>query len=171
VDVTWFEATLEDEIVTVFTPSFESRPVNQAGESERHGVEISGTAQLAAGWTLDGSYTYLDADDPDGRTEVRRPRHSGSANVNYAFFGGRGNANVGVVFNGDQEDSEFIPTTPETRVTLDEFVLLNLAVSFAVNDRVQLFVRGENLLDEDYTQVFGFDSPGIAGYLGVRARL
>lgn len=171
VDVTWFEATLEEEIVTVFTPSFEAMPINQPGESDRRGVEISGTAQLATGWTLDGSYTYLNADDPDGQTEVRRPRHSGSANVNFAFLDGRGNANLGVVFNGEQEDSEFIPTTPEARVTLDDFVLLNAAVSFAVNDRVQLFVRGENLLDQDYTQVFGFDSPGIAGYLGVRARL
>jgi len=171
VDVTWFEATLEEEIVTVFTPSFESLPINQAGESRRQGVEVSGTARLTAGWSLDGSYTYLDAEDPDGQAEVRRPRHSGSANANYAFLDGRGNANVGLAFNGEQEDLEFIPATPETRVTLDDFVLLNAAISFAVSDRVQLFVRGENLLDEDYTQVFGFDSPGIAGYLGMRAQL
>jgi hypothetical protein len=34
-----------------------------------------------------------------------------------------------------------------------------------------VFVRGENLLDEDYTEVFSYRSPGRAGYLGLRARL
>lgn len=172
VDVTYFRATLDDEIITVFdVDTFTSTVANQAGDSDRRGVELTLRAQIDEQWLLQGSYTYLDATDPDGRGEVRRPDNTASVNVNYRFLGGRGNLNLGAVFNGEQEDSEFINATPRDRVTLDEYTLLNAAVSFDVNDTLQLFVRGENLLDEDYTEVFGYRSPGAAGYLGLRARL
>jgi vitamin B12 transporter len=120
---------------------------------------------------LRGTYTYLDAVDPGGLEELRRPEHSGSVNVSYRFLDGRGTVNVGALFNGDQRDSEFVNATPQTRVTLDAYTLVNAAISFDVTERVQLFARGENLLDEIYTEVFGFRSPGIAGYVGIRARL
>lgn len=172
VDVTYFRATLDDEIVTVFDfDTFTSTAANQAGDSDRQGIEVTLRAQVNEQWSLQGSYTYLDATDPDGRTEVRRPEHSASANVNYRFLGGRGNLNLGAIFNGEQEDSEFVDATPGDRATLDDYTLLNAAVTFDVSDALQLFVRGENLLDEDYSEVFGYRSPGAAGYLGLRARL
>ena len=31
-----------------------------------------------------------------------------------------------------------------------------------------LFARGTNLLDEEYEQVYGYQTPGRAGYLGIR---
>ncbi len=172
VDVTYFDATLEDEIATVFDfNTFLSTPVNEDGESDRSGVEVSVQARLSEAWSVRGSYTYLDAADPDGAVEIRRPKNSGSVDVNFAFMGGRGNFNLGALFNGQQEDNEFVNATPETRVTLDSYTLVNAALSFDLTPGVQVFVRGENLLDEDYNEVFGFRSPGAAGYLGVRARL
>lgn len=172
VDVTYFRATLDDEIITVFDlDTFTSTVENQTGDSDRQGIEVTLRAQVSEQWSLQGNYTYLDASDPDGRTEVRRPDHTASANVNYRFLGGRGNLNFGAIYNGEQEDSEFINATPRDRVTLDDYTLLNAAVTFDVSDALQLFVRGENLLDEDYTEVFGYRSPGAAGYLGLRARL
>lgn len=171
IDITYFDSTLEDEIATVFLPTFESTAVNEDGESKRRGVEVTAEADVGESWTLRGTYTYLDASDPGGLEELRRPEHSGSVNVNYRFLGGRGTVNVGALFNGDQWDSEFVNATPQTRVTLDGYTLVNAAISFDVTERLQLFARGENLLDETYTEVFGFRSPGIAGYLGIRARL
>jgi vitamin B12 transporter len=172
VDVTYFHATLSDEITTVFDfDTFTSTAVNQPGESDRQGVELEVQAQLGPLWSVHGSYTWLDATEPDGRREVRRPRHSGSVNVNYQFLDGRGNINLGAVFNGAQQDNEFISSTPESRVTLDDYTLVNAAVTYDLSARLQLFVRGENLLDEGYTEVFGYRSPGAAGYLGMRARL
>ena len=172
VDVTYFDATLTSEIATVFDfDTFTSTAINQAGESERQGVELSVDARLADAWSLTGSYTWLDATEPDGRREVRRPRHSGSVNVNYAILAGRVNVNVGAVYNGEQEDSEFASSTPRSRLTLDDYVLVNAAATVDVNDRLQVFLRGENLLDEEYMEVFGYRSPGAAAYAGVRARL
>lgn len=172
IDVTWFDATLTDEIITVFDfATFTSTVDNQAGESARRGVEVSARTRLSDAWSASGSYTYLHATDPDGQREVRRPRHTASANLNHTFMGGRGNFNLGALFNGAQDDLEFASSTPQSRVTLDHYLLLNAALTFDVNAAVQVFVRGENLLDGDYTEVYGYRSPGAAGYLGVRVRL
>src|SRR5690606_14090944 len=97
-DLTWFQTDLDREIVTVFDPNaFVSSVVNEQGESDREGIELALAAQLGGGWSVTGSYTWLDATEPDGSREVRRPRHSGSVNVNYAFGGGRGNLNLGLI--------------------------------------------------------------------------
>ncbi len=37
-----------------------------------------------------------------------------------------------------------------------------------MTDDIQLFARVENLLDEDYEDVLGFNTAGTSGYLGVR---
>src|SRR5690606_35838708 len=75
VDVTYFNSELTDEIVSVF-PSVE----NDFGKSKRAGVEVSARVHVA-GLDLGGSYTYLDAQDPDGTDEVRRPKHQASFDV------------------------------------------------------------------------------------------
>jgi vitamin B12 transporter len=36
---------------------------------------------------------------------------------------------------------------------------------------VQLFARGEKLLDESYQEVFGYGAPGIAVFAGLRVTL
>ncbi len=172
VDATYFRANLEDEIATVFDfATFSSTVVNQRGDSERQGVELTVEAELHPRWSLFGTYTYLDATEPDGSREVRRPRHAASLNVNGRFLDGRARLNIGAVFNGARDDLEFVSSTPEDRVRLERYTLVNGALSYDVDERVQIFVRGENLLDEEYTEVFGYRTPGAAGYLGVRARL
>lgn len=172
VDVTYFDATLEEEIAVVYDPAtLTSSPVNQAGRSDREGVEVTIQAQLLEALTVNGVYTYLDAVEADGRREVRRPRHTASVNVDYRLLDGRANVNLAVIHNGEQEDAEFVSATPRTRVTLDDYTLVNLAARVDVTEHVELFVRGDNLLDSDYQEVYGYRSPGIAGYLGVRASL
>jgi vitamin B12 transporter len=171
VDVTYFNTNLEDEIATVFDFStFLSTAENLQGESDREGVEVSGSFQINESWHTNFSYTYLDATEPNDDVEVRRPDHNAAFNLNHKFFSGRGNANLGLIYNGKQQDSEFIFATPIERVELDAYTLLNLAATFDVNEAVEVFARVENLLDEDYVEVFGFRSPGRAGYVGVRAK-
>ncbi len=68
-------------------------------------------------------------------------------------------------------DSKFIFATPQTVVTLKDYVLGTIAASFDISDRVQLFGRIENLFHEDYQEVFGFAAPGAGVYAGVRISL
>jgi vitamin B12 transporter len=56
------------------------------------------------------------------------------------------------------------------RTEADDYVLLNLSGSYQLTEEVELFARGENLLDEDYQDVLGFQTAGASGYGGVRIR-
>jgi vitamin B12 transporter len=172
VDVTYFDADLRDEIVTVFDfDTFLTSVENLDGKSRRNGVEVMLSARLGEALTIGGSYAHVRSRQPDGRREVRRPKHTGNLNVNYAFAGDRGNLNLDVSYNGRQLDNEFSLLTPESVVRLGGYVLVSVAASYRLSDAVELFGRIENLLDDRYEEVFSYRSPGIGAFAGVRLRL
>lgn len=170
-DVTFFRERLKDELFIVFGfPT--SQTINLDGTSKRKGVELAMAARLFENTTLSGSYTYLDATQPDPVTgdqirEIRRPEHIASLNLNHRFFHDRANVNLGANFNGRSDDLDFNVFPAET-VELSSYVLVNLAGSFAVNRYITLTGRIDNLLNEEYEEPLGFNSSGIAGFAGIR---
>lgn len=172
VDVTYFDTTLTNEIdfETVFIGGdVFFRPFNREGESRRRGIEVAARYLVFEGLTLGAAYTYLDAKEEDGREEVRRAPHSGRLDANYRFDNGRGNVNVAAIYNGKMSDIVFNLFDPLIdRVELDSYWLLNIAASYEVSPGVALYGRVENALDENYQEVFGFETAGVAAYAGVR---
>ena len=59
-------------------------------------------------------------------------------------------------------------TFSSERVTLDEYWLVTAAASYKVAPGVELYGRVENLLDDNYQEIFGFETAGVAAYAGVR---
>ncbi|MBU2583600.1 MAG: TonB-dependent receptor [Alphaproteobacteria bacterium] len=168
VDVTYFNQNLENEVFS----SFFGPPVNLAEESKRQGIEVTASVRPIDGLIVSGSYTYLDASGGNGLAEVRRPEHSGSLNVSYAFAEGRGAVNLGVIYNGSMDDIAFDAFTfAQNRVNLREYTVVNLSAHYDLSENVRLFGRVENLLDEDYQEVFGFESAPVAAFGGVRIKL
>ena len=53
----------------------------------------------------------------------------------------------------------------------DDYAVVDLKGSYRIDDRLEIFARVENLLDEDYEDVLGFNTPGISGFGGIRLRL
>ena len=168
----WFNNRIEDFISSEFDATAGvSRPVNLNGESKIHGIEINASAALMPDLTLNASYTWSNGDDPDDNALVRRPAHVASASLNYRFPGRRANLNLAVQYNGKQDDFVFkAPFFERDRLTLDAYTLVNLAVSYRVTDLIKITGRIDNLLNKDYEEVYGFQSPGIAGYLGIKAQ-
>ncbi len=76
------------------------------------------------------------------------------------------NVNLGIAYNGRQRDSVFPGT-----VTLEGYTLVNLGLTFELGDGIEIFARGENLLNQNYQEVFGFGTPGISGFAGLRIKL
>lgn len=165
VDVTWFNQTLENEI-----QGFGQTVRNLTGTSHRQGLEVSATAELFDGFSATAMYTYTDATEPGGAREVRRPMHTASLSGAYTFYEGRAQLFGEVIYNGVMEDLEFIFATPQTRVTLDDYVLVNIGGSFKVNETVEVYGRVENLFDERYEEVFGFNTQGRTAFAGIKAR-
>jgi len=170
--ITYFNARLKDEINGfVFDPSLSNfTAANENGSSHRQGLEFIFTYQLSEQLALSGAYTYTDSTQPAGNDEIdeiRRPRHTGNLNLDYDFLNGRANINLNASFTGKQGD-DFFATFPATRVTLDEFTLVTLSSSYQLTDKISVYGRIENLMDEDYEEVFGFSTPGAGVYLGTR---
>lgn len=167
--LTVFHQDLEDEINGfVYDPvTFLSTAKNMDGRSRRDGVELGLRLQASDAFTAGASYTYVDASADDVR-EVRRPRHSGSVDVNYAFSDGRGQAALAAAYGGSRQDIFFPPwPNPPEVVTLDAHWLVDLTLRYELLPTLALFARVGNLLDAEYEQVFGYVTAGRTIYAGV----
>ena len=170
-DLTYFSADLTNEIETVFDmTTFTSSPANQTGNSQRHGWEMSMDAAINEQLSVTAHWNFLHSRDPDARVEVRRPEKSGSVSLHYASTNDQGRVSLQVLYNGKNQDSEFIFSTTQDRVTLASYTLVNLTASYDLKPNVTLYLRGENLLDDDYQEVFGYQAPGVGVYAGLKAR-
>ncbi len=169
--VTYFDSELEDEIFTAFPPpDFTATPANRTTTSEQRGIEVSLAARLGAGWSLDAAYSYLDAEE-NGREEVRRPEHIASAALTWAAPGDAASATLVVRHNGASLDDAFTdPSFVPVRVELDDYTLVNLNARARLGEGVDAFARIDNLLGEEYEQVFSFVSPGRSAVAGIEVR-
>lgn len=127
--------------------------------------------ELAAAWFVDdamtvtASYTRTDTRDLEtGLPLLRRPKHKAGLAINRRVLAGRGNVNVGLVYVGDRDD---VFGFPLSRVLLDEYVVVNAALTCDVTSWCQAFVRVDNLFDARYQEVFGFGTPRLSAYGGV----
>ena len=55
-------------------------------------------------------------------------------------------------------------------MTLQNYWLVDANIQYQLTEALTVFARGSNLLDEDYEQVFGYNTLGRAGYFGLRAK-
>lgn len=173
-DLTYFNQNLTNEIATVFgnAPPFFSSPVNRSGVSRRHGVELSASLNLADGLSATATYTYINATEQTiaggpRLQEVRRPEHAGSLGLAYVFLDGKARVFGDVIYNGDMLDNAFVPGLPP-RVTLDAYTVVNIGGSYKFSDHFEAYGRIENLFDEKYEEVFGYNTPGRTAFFGLK---
>ncbi len=168
VDVTYYHNRIENLIA-----GSGNRSENLKGKTRIEGIEIALQANIIDDLDFTGSYTWNSNRDAKGKRLVRRPEHIASANLNYHFmaFGNSGNINIGVKYNGKQTDFAFDRFFNRSIVKLGDYTLLNIAASYQIYDQIEIFARIENLLDEQYQEVYSYASKGIAGYGGIRVNL
>lgn len=174
---TYFREDLEDEINGfVFDPGTgRFTAVNLDGTSGRRGVELTARATVTPTLRFSGSYTYTDATQPDPVTgddirEIRRPRHSASFNGDWRFLASRAGLNFNLTYVGDQDDTffEVAPPFGTQTVNLDSYYLASVAASYQLTEQASVYARVENLLDEDYENIYGYNTPGVGAYAGIR---
>ncbi|MDJ0794676.1 MAG: TonB-dependent receptor [Woeseiaceae bacterium] len=166
-----FEQDITDEIDGfVFDPgSSLFTASNLDTDSRRSGIELGTRLVLNENLGIDLNYTYTDATENSSR-ELRRPRHAGSAQIDYGFLQTRGRVTLAADYGGTRQDIFFPPfPNPSETVTLDNYWLVDLAAQYEVSEGVTLFVRASNLLDTDYEQVYGYKTQGRSTYAGIRA--
>ena len=122
--------------------------------------------------SITGSYTYVDANEPDSsgtrRTEIRRPKNQWSGLLDYSFPGRRMHLNVNIDYVGDRRDIDF---GTGNRVSLDKYTRVDLGLSYQANKSVKMFLQLKNLLDEEYEDVFGFETEEFSARAGIQLTL
>ena len=136
-------------------------------KAKTEGVELFASAKPIDDLTLRINYTYTDTEDKTtGEALIRRPKNKIGFDINYHFLN-NGNVNLGVVYVGKRDDLDF-SISPSRRVKLDQYTLVNLAVSYDITKNFQLFGRVENLLDKEYEEAKGFGTPGLSFFGGIK---
>jgi vitamin B12 transporter len=174
-DAAYFHSDLTNKIANaVRTSPDDPSLTNLPGVSTREGIEFALRTRFTSSLSGTLAYTYLLAEDSSGTQEIRRPRHAGRADLAYAFAGGRGSASLGVLYNGSMTDSVFVnsdqgfPVSVPAHLLLDPYWVVNAAVSYKLQRGVELFGRVENLFDQRYQEVFGFQAAPIAAFAGIK---
>jgi len=174
---TLFDADLENEIDGfVYDPAtFGYTSDNKEGQSQRQGVELTAMGGLSDNLSVSAAYTYTDSVESDGAggyiDEVRRARHTGSLNLAWQAMDNL-QINTNAQYNGSQTDVFFPPwPTPSQTVTLADYTLLNINANYSASEKLDLYLRLDNLLDEDYEEVFGYQTLGFGASLGLRLSL
>jgi vitamin B12 transporter len=169
---TLFDTELKNEIngSAVDPVTFGYTAVNKQGKSQRQGVELTAIGTLTNSLSLNAAYTYTDSVEWDDETgvyidEVRRARHMASLNLSWQAMDNL-HINTNVQRNGSQTDVVF----PDI-VALDSYTLVNLNANFSATEKLDVYLRLDNLFDESYEEVFSYQTLGFGASLGVRFSL
>ena len=141
------------------------------------------------GFSGDASYTWLDTKvlrsgfDPsplailaEGHPLLRRPKHSGSAGVNYDVVNGF-TLGARLTYVGERPDQLFhgAPTYDTEAVTLDSYRKLDLTLNLPLRlfwrelTPIAATFRADNVTDTHYQSVAGYATPGRVITAGLRA--
>ena len=150
---------------------------------ENHGLEVSLQTKPFWGISLRSSYTWIFKMQEYKVVEykgkkykkktptLRRPKHSFSAILNYNYEKEL-NISLELDYVGKRRDEVYnYPKTPYI-VTVDDFVILNFAVSYKINNYLTIFAKIENLLDnDDYAYSVEYGTAGITPWIGLKLNI
>ena len=134
----------------------DGRPMNiNTGRIENAGVEAQIAWRISAAWSADANYSYLHMEHP----VLAAPAHKLYAGA--SFTAKRWSASTGVQYVAGLYKS-LDPAATE------DFVLWNVRAAFRAAHWLEIWVRGENLLAQEYEINAGFPMPKATVTAGVR---
>lgn len=114
------------------------------------------------------THTYMDTENlQDGKDLIRRPRNKSGVDISSTFFDKRGTANFQAQYVGSRDLLDY-SASPASRVEDGGYVLANLALSYRISDKMELYGRIQNLFNEDYERAFGYNTYGRTYYSGLK---
>jgi vitamin B12 transporter len=159
---TWFRRDSRNLIDTDATFNY-----GNIARARAEGLEFEVGSQISERFRAEAAYTWLKARDRTlDRDLARRPRHTVRTTIEWQTpfealkIGGDlrlASKSVDYAFGG-------------AVLPLDSYVVGTVRAELAVNDRIVLFGRIENVGDADYQVASGYNTAGRSAYVGARAR-
>ena len=138
------------------------------GKVRAKGVEVALSLRPTSRLHIEAGYALVDAtnrSEPDvGKHLQLRPRHSGSLTVDWETPL-KLKLGATLLAVGDSFDDA------ANAVRIDGHVTADLRASYPVTDKVELFGRIQNLWNEDYQTVAGYNTAGRTAFVGARLRM
>ncbi len=165
-DLTYFQLDTQNLIDYSYASSSYEQTT---GVTRRRGIEASANWAATEWLDLVASYTYTHTEQPDGKPRPRIPEHEFllSATVRPAekwSVTATGHAVVGVT-------DRISPTYGAFKdVPLKDYFLLDAKVAYQPTEKTEIYLRGENLLNQKYELVKGYGAKGASVYAGFKAK-
>ena len=142
-----------DNMIT--TQMTDGKPLNvNTGEIENKGIELEANYNICANWNVNANYSYLDMENP----VIASPEHK--LYVGARFQKNKWMASAGLQYVGG------LYTQVGQNAQQEDFVLANAQVQFSPLKWLGIWVKGENLLDQDYEINAGYPMPGANFMVG-----
>lgn len=142
--------------------------INLDEDFTARGIEITGE-YTAEKYRLSANYTFIEREE---FVPLRIPKHKVNASASYTILP-RTNATLRYQFNDIRADRFFDPISfDDTATTLSSFHLLDVDFTHKLKDEpLTLFAGVQNVLNEDYQELFGYQTRGRNIRLGLRVNL
>jgi len=162
---TYFSSRFENLMEYDYTQGY----INITNASSK-GVEFFLEFAPAENLAFSASYSNIVAKDQNtGESLLRRPKDKVTANLNVRFLA-KGRFIISLTHIGTRDDQEWIDWI-STRVQMDPFTLLNGTISWDIFPNIQLYLRMDNILDQQYELIKGYGTPGLSAYGGFKIQL
>ncbi len=159
-EITYFDQKIEDAIE--FDLANYSGYLQSLGKSASTGVEIASNVPFGERWQLIANWTNNDAEDTAGAQRLRRPKNLGNIGVSYRSASSRFDVIANYRVAKDAVDIG--------NVALDDYEVLDLSASYDIAQNLEVFGRVQNVTDEEYQEIAGYNAAARTAYAGVRLR-
>lgn len=164
-EIVYFDQKVEDEIF--FDLAAFSGYLQGVGQSRSTGVELSYQQDLSEQLFIYSNATYNDTETVPNSAgvkeqRVRRPRVLFNAGLAYQFYNDELTLSANLRHVAGQRD---------TSVNIDDYQLVDLSLRWAATSHIDLFLRAENALDEEYQEVPTYNTSRAALYAGFKLEL
>jgi vitamin B12 transporter len=152
--------------------NFQSFNINKA---RTNGVEFFFSTNPSKNLLLKASYTYTNTKDNSvnstdfGRQLLRRPKIKIVYLLNYSV-NAKTNFNLETIYVSSRDDKDF-SYYPASRTRLNAYTLVNLSARYNLFDFFRIFIRIENVFDVKYEEVFGYGTPGLSVFSGLKINI
>lgn len=158
--VTYFQNRIRDQIDFEDVFPFKSKNTKRA---KTDGFESFASLNLGERVAVRIDHTYTSAEDRSSNEDLlRRPSHQLRAKLEVRPIDGT-TLSTSVLYVGHRRD-----IGANGRESLSGYTVANVAATYQLRPGLKLFGRIDNLFDRDYADPLQFQSPGFAGYFGVK---
>lgn len=134
------------------------------------GIEAAANVTLTKTFSVKTAYTYTESQDESTKEALlRRPLNKGSVTLVYAPSSRLTTQLQWRVYSA-RKDMDYSAYPPAV-TSLGGYGIVDLAATYKLSERYELFTRVENLFDQEYEEVLGYGTLGSAAYGGVRVSL